>query len=666
MSFWTAFGNRHNGTGIDDLLDKENVTVEQVLDHDDVIQECKYMNANLIEFLAQKSVVQDLIQYVVLPAPKSFEEKKTPDKYPYVASELFVCEIQNLFDILFDPSDNSLLLLLFSFLDQKPPLDPGSSAYFRKVVGVCMNRKPDELYAFMRANGIVEKMVSHIGLCSILELLCNLLWENKLPAAIQATSEWLFEENFIPLVISRLDPTFEHEPDVHANASRFLCELQKVQTISGSESNRLVSQSKNPISLGRLFRYLFSGSESCMAHILPVLTEMAEMAKNQSLDSRSVQDDMEWPLDAVLEELVKPLPQLLQCLSREEGAPLGHVRLQLLRLLLVLLQCESLVQRESEAISATQHFCTNNFFPVLLDLFFAYPNNNMLHGLVEKAILSVLESKSTQLHEALFVEAKLVQKLQDSYTVNAEWMESVRHNRLGYMGHVFRLIDNLSTRMRSPADDLVKKYIEEEKWTVFLGSECVRKEYDTREIQMGGRRPEPAFGDQFWEDSNKNAGLGYSMNDDDDSDEEENAGGFGGDSGRFDFTQNHWGQTGYGNDDSDSDEDQHWSGMQSNTGGGGLNFNNSSSDSDSDDDQRFSPFGTKTDHQDTTVTSVSSDSDSSDSGGEPTQGPRANWPPSAADLNLQPSIDIPQCNTHTPGADTFQAAFSSNSDSDSD
>jgi hypothetical protein len=50
-SFWSAFGVRFGGgsSGIDEVLEKENCTIEDVLAHDDVIQECKYMNAPLIE-----------------------------------------------------------------------------------------------------------------------------------------------------------------------------------------------------------------------------------------------------------------------------------------------------------------------------------------------------------------------------------------------------------------------------------------------------------------------------------------------------------------------------------------------------------------------------------------------------------------------------------------
>jgi hypothetical protein len=51
-SFWTAFGARFGtsaSSGLDEILERDHFELEDLLDHDDVIQECKYMNAQLIE-----------------------------------------------------------------------------------------------------------------------------------------------------------------------------------------------------------------------------------------------------------------------------------------------------------------------------------------------------------------------------------------------------------------------------------------------------------------------------------------------------------------------------------------------------------------------------------------------------------------------------------------
>ena len=72
-SFWTAFGARFGTTaasGLDEILEREHVELEDLLDHDDVIQECKYMNAQLIELSDQHHQQQRSTQPHMHPAPR--------------------------------------------------------------------------------------------------------------------------------------------------------------------------------------------------------------------------------------------------------------------------------------------------------------------------------------------------------------------------------------------------------------------------------------------------------------------------------------------------------------------------------------------------------------------------------------------------------------------
>lgn len=52
-SFWASFGRMNavgnGGSTIDDLLEKDTVVLEEILEHDEVINECKYLNLHLIE-----------------------------------------------------------------------------------------------------------------------------------------------------------------------------------------------------------------------------------------------------------------------------------------------------------------------------------------------------------------------------------------------------------------------------------------------------------------------------------------------------------------------------------------------------------------------------------------------------------------------------------------
>jgi|SRR5712672_2286312 len=54
----------HNGSSIDSLLDKDNVSLEAILDEDDLLQECKAQNTRLIDYFQRLDVLQRLLGYV--------------------------------------------------------------------------------------------------------------------------------------------------------------------------------------------------------------------------------------------------------------------------------------------------------------------------------------------------------------------------------------------------------------------------------------------------------------------------------------------------------------------------------------------------------------------------------------------------------------------------
>lgn len=60
LFFATRFGF-HNALTIGSLLDKEDVTLEAILDEDDLIQECKAQNTRLIDYFGRVDVLHKLL-----------------------------------------------------------------------------------------------------------------------------------------------------------------------------------------------------------------------------------------------------------------------------------------------------------------------------------------------------------------------------------------------------------------------------------------------------------------------------------------------------------------------------------------------------------------------------------------------------------------------------
>ncbi|CAO1631171.1 unnamed protein product [Parajaminaea phylloscopi] len=117
--FW-RFGFASTST-LDTLLDKQGFTVEELLDEDDLLQECKAQNGKLVDFLSQTRVIKRLFEHVVGVADVSGPggsqwEEKVRFKYPYVASEVLSSDIHAIVEAalkhpeeLLDPFWNAVL-----------------------------------------------------------------------------------------------------------------------------------------------------------------------------------------------------------------------------------------------------------------------------------------------------------------------------------------------------------------------------------------------------------------------------------------------------------------------------------------------------------------------------------------------------------------------------
>ncbi|GAU43778.1 hypothetical protein TSUD_378030 [Trifolium subterraneum] len=58
-------------------MDRDNFTLEDLLDEDEIIQECKALNSRLINFLSGKPQVEQLVRYIVEEGPEDAEKKRT-------------------------------------------------------------------------------------------------------------------------------------------------------------------------------------------------------------------------------------------------------------------------------------------------------------------------------------------------------------------------------------------------------------------------------------------------------------------------------------------------------------------------------------------------------------------------------------------------------------
>ncbi|ONM40852.1 SIT4 phosphatase-associated family protein [Zea mays] len=199
--FWRMTG-LSAASPVDTILDKENFTLEELLDEDEIIQECKALNSRLINFLRDKSQVEQLLHYILEEVPEDAERKRS-FKFPFIACEIFTCEIDVILRTLVE--DEELMDLLFSFVKPDHPHSTLLSGYFSKVVICLMLRKTAPLMSYVQGHPkIVVQLVDLIGITSIMEVLIRLIGADEtIYSNYGDTLQWLENTDVLEMIADK-------------------------------------------------------------------------------------------------------------------------------------------------------------------------------------------------------------------------------------------------------------------------------------------------------------------------------------------------------------------------------------------------------------------------------------------------------------------------------
>ena len=287
--FW-RFGGYANISTIDSILDKPDISLEEVLEESDLIQELKQHNSKLIEYLRDDAILQRLLEYVVAPpivAPeaddeedeadespttkKTFspvrslsigrgrsekskqqeereareKEEKTRQKHAYVACEILASETWSILEALLE--NQAALKKLWEFVRREAPLDPVTAGYFTKVNETLIDKKTEEMLAFFKSlEDIVPAMLQHVDCPMVMDLLLKIISMEKaeggqgivdvcIPCGVRDRGanalQWLQSQNLISLLLGFLGP--EHPTFTQTSAGDF---IKAIITISANAS----------------------------------------------------------------------------------------------------------------------------------------------------------------------------------------------------------------------------------------------------------------------------------------------------------------------------------------------------------------------------------------------------------------------------------------------
>ncbi|KAG9232683.1 SIT4 phosphatase-associated protein-domain-containing protein [Amylocarpus encephaloides] len=288
--FW-RFGGYANVSAIDTLLEKAEVTLEELLDESDLIQELKQHNTKLIEYLREDKILQRLLDYVVAPKleaeavevlevkekggedesefkgkdPLAFdksmldeeedEKEKKRNRYAYVAAEILSSDNWSICEALME--NQPLLRKFWDFLKLPPPLDPLQASYFTKVNEALLDKKTEEMLALFKSlEGAVKNMLQHVDSPMVMDLLLKIISLEKADGG-QGIVDWLHSQDLMPILLSFLSS--EHSWATQTSAGDF---LKAIITISANASQN----EQSCIGPNELTRQLVS--QPCIAKLI--------------------------------------------------------------------------------------------------------------------------------------------------------------------------------------------------------------------------------------------------------------------------------------------------------------------------------------------------------------------------------------------------------------
>ncbi|XP_055793649.1 serine/threonine-protein phosphatase 6 regulatory subunit 2-like [Salvelinus fontinalis] len=528
--FWKF--DLHTTSHIDQLLDREDVTLRELMEEDDVLQECKAQNRRLLLFLSQDHCMTELVNLITTEPPADLEEKSR-FKFPNIACELLTSDVSLINDKL--GGDESLLETLYHFLEQDPPLNPLLASFFSKTIGNLIARKTEQVISFLRKkDGFIGLVLKHIDASAMMDLLLRLISCVEPAPLRQEVLNWLSEEKLIQRLTELIHTGKDEERQ--SNASQTLCDIirlsrdQANQMQENVETDPLLAVLESRESVAGLLKTMFEGerSEASIVNGTQVLLTLLETRRSGLeglMDLYSQGYERSYTVNSsilhAIEPHLKDFQQLLLNPPKKSAIlttvglleePLGNARLHVARLVAALLQ--------TSAPSVCQELCKLTTMDQLLDLFFKYSWNNFLHFQVELCVASILNHsvpeerpipglqnheekppagpenqgeaggeagepatasdsvEETTLHNTLvahlFQKCRLVQRILDAWEENDQ-IQAEGGARRGNMGHLTRManmvVQNLEKGpVQSQISDLIKELPEDcrGRWESFV------------------------------------------------------------------------------------------------------------------------------------------------------------------------------------------------------
>ncbi|KAJ6240253.1 serine/threonine-protein phosphatase 6 regulatory subunit [Anaeramoeba flamelloides] len=421
---------------IDEILEKEEFTFEELLDEEDLLQECRYGNKSLVEYLSKPEIVKKTLQYLLVEATEENVSEKVKFKYPYLANEIIGLELFGIVEVI--SSDTELLDFIFAFLDNKNSLNSVYSGYFSRCVGIQLRKRWEETLKYLQQHpDIIDKLCSHLETASIKDVVLHLLVGCEDMDLLEETTNFLISTKLIPKLIN-LFVTGESEI-LHDNITRCILDF----IFNEGKNTILLKEFESFDIVSKLVTCVIdssTGNSEMVENALSIIIELLIIIKENN--SLTINEEPHPLLKLIFEKFIE-FAKILDSPTNSKSielsfgnvqAPVGHSRLKVIQFFQVLY----FVAPEK----IENPFCELGILKKILDLFFQYKWNSFLHISIRDLINSILEGSSNKLIDEIILNYKIIPKMMaicDQY----EDSKTKQEFRRGNFNHIFQICNKI-------------------------------------------------------------------------------------------------------------------------------------------------------------------------------------------------------------------------------
>ncbi|CAD8071795.1 unnamed protein product [Paramecium sonneborni] len=484
---------------LDALLKQDNLTLETILNEDDILQELKMSSSGKFAdfIISHPDEFKKMIHYIIDDVQPEEEDKQKYIKFQFIISEVFGSENEKLINYLLDkPNENNQEEIQNPLEDQQiesqPTQEQGNkkqnynplidefltvlqndtlivttAGYINKIIGAIIHRRGYDFWEYITYNQTIIKLLfKHAELKHISEIIEKLLILDTNQEEENDNRQFIKERSELIIRTQKFLTNNSHSNVIVSNICDIFIELYKRVLISLETMPHLREIILNIPKPQYLMNLAIQTQNTSVYNLLNIQYEF--YSKIEQLEDGKYAVDFQF----LYSSLISLLPQALiqqdlfkvafQTSNGDYQFPLGDAKLSLISFIIQLFQRQEIVEEINQFI----------IFQNILDLIIKYSYNNQLQILFEKLVTIIIQGNNSHLQNVFFQDQIIFK-----FLIKYNGIEG-RKQKPAYQGILTKITNYLNSNINQSDQLQTSINLIMEEWKIYIDelSEVNQKE----------------------------------------------------------------------------------------------------------------------------------------------------------------------------------------------